>query len=46
MEAIGLSKPLELVGVIGLVAWLEDGESLDPDDSFVLFFLRNPSVGI
>ena len=45
-EAIELSKILEVVGVIGLVAWLEDRESLGPDDSFVRFFLRNPSVGI
>ena len=45
-EAIELSKVLEVVGVIGLVAWLEEGESLGPDDSFVRFFLRNPSVGI
>ncbi len=53
-----MSKPLEVVGVIGLVTglevegvivlvtWLEFGDSLGTGDSFVRFFLRNPSVGI
>jgi len=41
-----LSKALEEVGVTGvtgLVGWLEDGSVLS---SLVLFFLRNPKVGI
>lgn len=42
-EWIEVSKPLEEVGVIGLVTWLDVGESFC---SFVRIFFRNPSVGI
>jgi hypothetical protein len=38
------SKPLDVVGVIGLVGWLEVSDSFCADDSFVRFFFRNPSV--
>lgn len=40
-----LSKPAEVVGVNGLPNVGEVG-SLEPDESFVRFFLRKPSVGI
>lgn len=43
MESEFLSKPLEEVGVMGLVMGLEDGESLC---SFDRIFFRKPRVGI
>jgi len=49
---IELSKPREVVGVIGLPGWLEVevGEARSfwfcPGDSLVRFFFRNPNVGI
>jgi hypothetical protein len=38
-----LSKPLDEVGVVGLLTWLEFGDSFW---SFVRIFFRNPSVGM
>ena len=52
MEVIELLKPLEDVGVIGLLGWVEveaevgEARSFCPGDSLVRFFFRNPKVGL
>lgn len=43
MDGLVLSKPLDEVGVIGLVTWLEEGEFFCSLDRI---FFRNPRVGI